>query len=410
MAKKKPEPAVTYDLNFDLRKVKGNPANPRTITDAAKADLAASLDRFGMVEVLVINRRPRGELVMVSGHQRRDALVAAGKTRAPVALVRLAEKDERALALKLNGHSGAWDFAKLDPILRLLAADGEQIDLASLGISQGDINKALADLNDEDDGDDEVPEVQAKAHSKPGEIYALGPHLLICGDSTKADHWQSLLGSEMGDAVMTDPPYGVNYVGKTKDALPVENDDPEGLPALLDGALGNALARTKLGGAFFVAAPAGPLHLHFANWLNKHDILRACLIWVKDSMVLGHGDYHYQHEPIYYGWKPGAPHRQPPDRTQVSVWNFPRPKRSTEHPTMKPVELYERMMRNHTSIGDIILEPFGGSGTTLIAAEKTGRRCRAFEIAPRYCDVIRRRWTRYAKENSIKPGSGALDG
>ena len=167
--------------------------------------------------------------------------------------------------------------------------------------------------------------------------------------------------------------------------------------------------RCKAGGAWYVAAPPGPLHLHFANWLQSKDILRACIIWVKDCMVLGHGDYHYKHEPIYYGWKPGAPHRATPDRTQVSVWEVARPKRSAEHPTMKPVELYERMMNNSTAPGELVLEPFGGSGTTLIAAAKTGRICRAMEIAPRYCDVIRRRWTKFAKDNNKPVGTGGLE-
>ena len=158
-----------------------------------------------------------------------------------------------------------------------------------------------------------------------------------------------------------------------------------------------------------MAAPPGPPHVVFSVWLKEAGILRQVLIWNKDQMVFGRSDYHYKHEFIYYGWKPGAAHRPPPDRTQVSVWDFDRPKKSELHPTMKPVELYEKMLNNSTAPNDIVLEPFGGSGTALIACAKTARCARVVEIAPRYCDVIRRRWTKYALSAGVDPGTGRLD-
>jgi site-specific DNA-methyltransferase (adenine-specific) len=361
--------------------------NPRKISAQAISAVAGSIKEFGFKSPIIVD----AEGVIINGHTRLKAAQSLGLTVVPVVVASdLTPAQVQAYRLADNRVA---EFSEWDADLLKIELDECPIDLGFASFD--DLLKDLPDPEPEtmDEGDpDAVPE---EAHGEPvsqrGEVYELGPHRLMCGDSTSAEDWHAILGDEIGDAVMTDPPYGVNYVGKTKDALLVENDDPEGLPALLDGALGCMFDRCKAGGAWYVAAPAGPLSLVFENWMHGKEILRQCIVWVKDSMVLGHSDYHYKHEPIYYGWKPGAPHRAPPDRTQVSVWEIARPKRSAEHPTMKPVELYERMMNNSTAAGELILEPFGGSGTTLIAAAKTGRICRAMEIAPRYCDVIRRR-------------------
>jgi DNA modification methylase len=379
--------------------------NARKIDARAVSAVAGSIKEFGFKSPILVDT----EGVIIAGHTRLQAAQSLGLETVPVIVCRDLTPDQ-VKAYRLADNRVA-EFSEWDAeLLKLELGDIEmEMDFAGFDELVAELGDGEAETMDEGDPDDVPAEAAGEPVSQRGEVYELGPHRLMCGDSTSAEDWQAILGDEIGDSVMTDPPYGVNYVGKTKDALPVENDDPEGLPLLLDGALGCMFDRCKAGGAWYVAAPPGPLHLHFANWLQGKGILRACLIWVKDSMVLGHSDYHYQHEPIYYGWKPGAPHREPPDRKQVSVWNVTRPKRSAEHPTMKPVELYERMMNNSTAPGELVLEPFGGSGTTLIAAAKTGRICRAMEIAPRYCDVIRKRWTKFAKENGKDPGSGALE-
>lgn len=399
-----------YVAEFDLAKLKPNEANPRTIDDAGRKQIAASLAEFGHVQPIVANLRGKVYEV-VSGHQRLAAALAAGQSLGPVTVVRLSPVQARKLALILNGHAGTFDQAALEAEVRALAAEG--VDLTELGLGGEDgFEAALRKIAEESDvavDTDAVPATRPEAVTQPGELFALGPHRLLCGDSTSAADWQVLMGGDEGDAVMTDPPYGVNYIGKTKDVLLVENDTPEGLSLLLEGALGNALKYCRQGGAWYVAGPAGPLHQVFGDWLIRHEVWRSTIVWYKDSMVLGHGDYHYQHECIFYGWKPGAPHRPPPDRKQVSVWEVPRPKRSEEHPTMKPVALYEKMMLNSTLPGALILEPFGGSGTTLIAAAETKRVCRAIEVSPHYCDVIRRRWTQYAAAKGIDPGTGGLE-
>lgn len=200
----------------------------------------------------------------------------------------------------------------------------------------------------------------------------------------------------------TDPPYGVSYVGKTKNALTLQNDGADGLANLLEGAFAQATKALEAGAPFYIAHPAGGQCLVFGNAIVAAGWqFHQTLIWVKDSMVLGHADYHFKHEPIYYGWVPGPGRsgrgnhegsRWNGDHSQVSVFEVPRPKASPDHPTGKPVALVTAMLANSTETGGTTYDPFLGSGTTLIAAEQLGRRCYGLEIEPRYCDVIVRRW------------------
>jgi site-specific DNA-methyltransferase (adenine-specific) len=180
----------------------------------------------------------------------------------------------------------------------------------------------------------------------------------------------------------------VDYVGKTADALTIENDNLAGLGPLLSSALGNACAASRPGATWYVAAPTGPQFLEFAKVLSELGIWRQSLVWIKNSMVLGHSDFHYRHEALFYGWKPGAVHRSPPNRTYDSVWEFDRPSRSADHPTMKPVELVVHALLMSSQRGSIVLDPFAGSGTTLVAAQGTGRIGCAVELEPKYCAVI----------------------
>jgi len=201
----------------------------------------------------------------------------------------------------------------------------------------------------------------------------------------------------MANCVWTDPPYGVSYVGKTKDALEIQNDslDDKDLEDFLRSALSCAFAYTHPGGAWYVAAPPGPLNHCFSVVLKELGVWRQTLNWIKSQMVLGRSDYHYQHEPIFYGWKPGASHSWHSDRKQTSCLEFDKPQRNGIHPTMKPVELVEYCITNSSKPGEIVLDPFGGSGTTLIACEKSKRQCRTMELDPKYCDVIKNRWEEF---------------
>lgn len=247
-----------------------------------------------------------------------------------------------------------------------------------------------------------------------GEVYQaepIGGHRLLCGDSTNERDVAQLMQDDSADAMWTDPPYGVSYVGKTADALTIENDGAEGLEELLADAFGRADDALKPGAPVYVAHPAGALSLTFLQqFLATGWRLHETLIWVKDSFVLGRSDYHYQHEPILYGYTAGGEGRRGRggengcwygDNAQASVFQVARPKRSVEHPTQKPVPLVAQMLHNSTLAGQIVYEPFGGSGSTLIACERLRRRCYVVELSPVFADVILRRWEKEAGRDAL---------
>jgi DNA modification methylase len=375
--------------------------NPRKNDDAV-ARVAESIKRFGFGNP-ILARRENGEVI--AGHTRLKAALQLGLLAVPVRYLDLAEAEAHLLAMADNklGEIATWND---DAVSEILSEYSEQ-DRVLAGFLEPLQLPSIEPLDGDDDADLEPPEHPV---SVPGEVYELGPHRLVCGSSTDADSWRALMGEDKAQAVWTDPPYGVSYVGKTKDALTIENDelDPEALYQFLADALGMAAAHCAPGAAWYVAAPAGPLFGVFGRVLGELEIWRHTLTWVKDQFVMGRCDYHYRHEPIFYGWAPGGPHFWAGSRKLDSVLEFDRPKRSTEHPTMKPIELVQHCLQNSSKGGWLVVDPFGGSGTTLIAAAKEGRRARLIELAPQYCDVIRRRWGVFARSAGADPGPGAL--
>ena len=360
--------------------------------DARNIDaIASSLSRFGQRKPIVIV----GDGTVVAGNGTVEAAKQLGWTE--LACVRIPwrwtpdEIKAYALADNRTAELAEWDSAIL--------AD-QLIELDAVGWDVSELGFEALEPPTEPDPEDEAPlEFKPEPVTKLGDLYRLGEHLLLCGDSTHSSTYQKLLTSqgkkELVDLVWTDPPYGVSYVGKTKDALTIENDSLnfDELIAFLKAAFGNVKEMTKPGACWYVASPTMPqFFLPFATALSDLEVWRHTLIWVKDIFTLGRSDYHYRHEAILYGWTPGAAHQEPPDRKQDTVWEIPRPKRSEEHPTMKPLELIIRALRNSTNKGQIVLDPFGGSGSTLIAAEQTGRKARLVELDPKYCDVIVTRW------------------
>jgi site-specific DNA-methyltransferase (adenine-specific) len=334
-----------------------------------QAARAAGLDRVRIVE------SDGSELIAV----RRSGLSADAKTR-------LALYDNRAAEL------ADWDRD-------VLADLADTIDLSAMWSDD-----ELADLLDAPDtvelsGDvDAVPEV-VDPLTEVGDLWHLGSHHLLCGDATDPDAVARLMAGEQARCLWTDPPYGVSYVGKTADALTIANDDDAGLEGLLVSAFGAVQSHLAAGASFYIAHPAGPLAPIFATVATGLGwSVRQTLVWVKDQFVLGRSDYHYRHEPILFGYLPGEGRRGRGgvgwygDNAQDSVFEVPRPTVSAEHPTMKPVALIAAMLANSTRRGDLVLDPFGGSGSTLIAGEQLGRPCRLIELDPRYCDVIVRRW------------------
>ena len=307
---------------------------------------------------------------------------------------------EQARAYRIADNQTAtiadWDVDLLQLELADLEALG--VDLDVIGFDNDELAALLAPAPTEGhtDGDD-VPDAPECARSEAGVAYLLGAHRLVVGDATNEADLDLLMNGAAVDLLLTDPPYGVSYQGGTKDALTIENDalDDEAMIAFLDTSLRNTDRVLRPGGAVYIwhADSNGRLFrqaCHGVGWP-----VRQCLIWVKNALVLGRQDYQWQHEPCLYGWKPGAAHQWHGGRKQTTVLEFDRPQRNGEHPTMKPVALFERLITNSAKPGEIVLDPFGGSGTTAIAAERTGRSARLLELDPRYADVIRKRWAEF---------------
>ncbi len=406
--------------------------NARKHDAESTSKLAAGIRRFGFPVPITAWQSERR---IAAGHGRRLAMKAllaedpsfvprnapAGTPpgHVPVMWTEFASEQQfEAFALSDNRQAkNAHDDEMLIAAV-LSDLEGQGIDFDGMGFDDSEIDDLLGALEAENsavegsESDDDVPAVQDEADSIPGEVYQLGPHRLVCGDSTEASIWDRLLEGDAHPPRMlwSDPPYGFAYVGKTADALTIENDalQLDELHELISAALGNANDRCADGAVWYVASPDGPKLMVFARVLTDLEIWRHSLVWEKDRFALSACDYHYRHETIFYGWKPGAGHYWCGDRKQDSVHEFPKPHRNAEHPTMKPVALVRKHIENSSKGQSIVVDPFGGSGTTLIAAASCGRICRTIEIDPRYCDVIRRRWTRWATEHNIDPGPGQL--
>ncbi|MGO9178235.1 MAG: DNA methyltransferase [Candidatus Limnocylindrales bacterium] len=370
-----------------------HPHNPRLGDVEA---IAASLHRFGQLKPIVVQRSSG---YVVAGNHLLRAAQRLGWTEIAANIEEMDDATATAYMLADNRTAdlGAYDDGLLAAIL------GEQAaaeNLAATGYDADDVAALLraagiADERDPDAVSDLPPETEL--YVRQGDLWALGRHWLLVGDATDRDAVSRLTGNAPVDLVFVDPPYGVDYVGKTADALTIANDNlgAAGTRALVAAAL--RLAPLRPGGAFYVMAPAGPLHLQFLLALADAGLtLRETLIWAKDRFVLGHGDYQYRHEPILYGWREGGRHLFRGDRTQDSVWEIPRPTRSELHPTVKPVELVERAIRNSSAPGERVLDLFVGSGTTLIAAERAARTCLAMELDPRYAQVAIERWQAFS--------------
>jgi site-specific DNA-methyltransferase (adenine-specific) len=349
--------------------------------------IKASLARWGQRQPIVVQRKG---MVVRAGNGRLEAAKAIGWTHIAAIIVDDESADAVAFAIADNrtAELAEWDTETLATLLDTLPQEVK----VDTGFTDADLAAMLNDLTPTIT-EDTVPEPPSDPITKPGDLWLLGDHRLLCGDSTKADDVERLMAGAKADMLLSDPPYGVSYVGKTKDALKVENDalGEEDLTALVVAAFDNAEANCRAGAYWYATVPPGPLHILFADDWKRRGILRQIMVWAKDSMVLGHSEYHYQHEPILFGWMPGDRHKNS-DRTRTTLWQYDRPKASREHPTMKPVALWAQAVNDGSRQGEIIYDPFLGSGTTIIAAEQLGRKCYGMEISPQYCDVIVKRW------------------
>ena len=389
-----------------LGSVRRDPNNARLHPEASLSAIRAAYTRFGQQKPIVVSR----DGVVVAGNGQHEAAEALGWTHIAAVETELDGVERQAYAVADNQvpELARWDHEALG---RLLSID--RFEPATLGFDAADVRQVLAKADAAGRGavsDVDVPDVGDRPVSRIGDVWVMGGHRLMCGDSTDEPTVQKLMGGKRANLVLTDPPYGVSYVGKTKDAMEIENDGSAGLRDLLRASLGLAYSVCLPGAVWYVAAPAGPQSLDFSAVLSELKVWRQTLAWVKDSMVLGHSDYHYRHEAVYYGWVPGADHSRPPTRNCTSVLEFDRPKASREHPTMKPVPLWAALMGNSTVRGDICYEPFSGSGTTVVAAEQLGRRCFAIELDPRYVDVAVKRWQAMTGKKAVRESDGAVFG
>ena len=383
-----------------------NPGNWRLHSRAQWRALEGAIGEVGLVAGVIVNRN-NGHVV--DGHLRVELGLARGEATVPVTYVELSAEEE-ALVLATFDPLGAMataDADRLEALLAGLAVDDEALRnmLAELADRSGIARAGLSDP-------DAVPPVRdpAEAYVRLGDLWELGAHRLLCGDATDPTAVTRVMDGQLAECLWSDPPWGVQVTGKTQERLTIENDNPAGSDAVVAGAF--AIAPLTPSARFYVAAPTGQRSLNFRLALREAGWrLHQELVWVKNSIVLGHSDWQLQHESLLYGYVPGpgrpgrgrhAGSKWYGDNAQSSVLTYPKPTANRDHPTQKPVGLVEQCLRNSTAPGDLIYEPFCGSGSTLIAAERLGRRCFAIEIDPRYAQVAIERWQAFTGQRAVR--------
>jgi DNA modification methylase len=389
------------DRVVELRRVragdlKENPRNWRRHPERQRRALRAMLEEVGFADAILARERGDGSLEIVDGHLRRSM---DPEMVVPVLVLDVDEQEADKLLVSLDPLAALAD-ADAGPLAELLASietNSEDLrmlfaDLAAAAEVEGQLG--LVDV-------DEIPAAPSQPRSQAGDLYMMGGHRLICGDATDPAVVSRLMGKERAALLETDPPFGVSYEGKTKARLRLANDDEEGLASLLAGAFGAADFVLRPGAAVYAFHPSGRNAPVFLHAIAERWELKQMLVWRKDTMVLGHSDYHYIHEQIAYARKP-APARWGRGaggwyggNAETTVLEVARPKASREHPTAKPVELLSRLVSNGSTFGDVVLDPFLGSGSTLIACEQLRRRSFGIEIDPVYVDVAVARWERF---------------
>jgi DNA modification methylase len=405
------------------------PGNPRLMPPQEMESLKRSISQWGMVEPIVVRRADR---MVIGGHQRLEAARAMGLRKVPVVYVDLDENEARLLNIALNKIHGEWDLPKLGALLDELR-DLPDLDVTLSGFDGEEMDRLLAELerNQRSEEEERFDAEQAMAEAEqatgptrvqPGDVWELGPHRLLCGDATEAASWERLMDGQQAAAVVTDPPYGINYVGgraaqetriaRARRGVDAPSDaywddlSPEQYRTLLKASL--CLAHQH-------SDSKAPLYLWFAS-THLRDVLacleeagwqeRTLLVWVKNN---GAGalfaQYKFWYEPFFYAFKQGKTPRWRGPSNESTVWQHDKPARNPLHPTMKPVELIERQISNSTAPRQLVVDPFLGSGTAIIAAQRTGRICFGMDREPRYCDVILDRWTALGGREPVRVGA-----
>lgn len=422
--------SLTAEIKQERRKIADlNPAeyNPRKRLkpgDEEYENLKRSIEKFGYVDPIIVNE----DGTVIGGHQRLNVLIDLGYTDADVAVVNLSKTDEKALNIALNKIAGEWDDEKLAMLLHELDIEGYMLE--ATGFNRDEIEEILVDFGDgeidTDKADEDIPDPTITEISRQGDVWKIGRHRLVCGDSTAQWSYTALMQGELAQLIVTDPPYNVDYEGG---AGKIMNDsmDSDSFRAFLADMYREVAAVTEKGAAAYIFHADSEGVAFREEFQNAGFLLKQCLVWVKNVFVMGRQDYQWRHEPILYGWKEGASHyfcdkrnlstvideSGKPDvdsmtkdelaellsliydeveQQDSTILYCDKPLRNAEHPTMKPTSLIARLIENSSRAGWIVLDPFGGSGSTLIAAEATGRAARLIELDPKFCDVIVKRY------------------
>ena len=382
-------------MNIEKKNVKDllpadyNPRKDLQPGDTEYEKLKRSIEQFGYVEPVIWNKQTGR---VVGGHQRLKVLIDSGITEVDVVVVDMNTEKEKALNIALNKISGEWDTDKLALVIADL--QGADFDVSLTGFEPEELDDLFRDdVKDgvkEDDFDVEA-ELQKPVFSKAGDLWMLGEHCLFCGDSTKSETYELLMNGKHAQLVVTDPPYNVDYkgtAGKIKNDKMAEDQFEQFLLAAY-----SQMYESMTDDASIYVFHSDSHGLAFRKAFEEAGFyLSGCCIWKKQSLVLGRSPYQWQHEPVLFGWKKKGKHQWYTGRKESTIWEFDKPKKNADHPTMKPVALVAYPIMNSTMTGCLVLDPFGGSGSTLIACEQTGRTCYTVELDEKFCDVIVKRY------------------
>ena len=362
----------------DIKSVKSNPNNPRIIKDDKFKKLVQSIKDFPQmlhIRPIVVNK----DMVVLGGNMRLKACIEAKLKEVPIIVAEsLTEAQEREFIIKDNVSGGEWDW-------ELLSSEWDTEQLEEWGLDLPD--SMQVELEAEED-DFEAPEGGIETDIVLGDLFEIGEHRLLCGDSTDSDQVAKLMDGNLADMCHTDPPYNINYEGGSKKREKIANDKLDDFPQFLYDVYTTISTALKKGGAIYVWHASTETHNFIQQFLNAGFLFKSYIVWNKNNSTFGRSDYHWKHEPCIYGWLDGASHHWHGDRKQTTVWDIDRPSRSEEHPTMKPIPLCSKPLENSSKQGDVILDVFLGSGSTMVAAHQLKRKCYGMELDPKYCQVI----------------------
>lgn len=381
--------------------------NSRTHSNEQIDQISASIKEFGFTNPILIDENGG----IIAGHGRVMAAKSMGLKQVPcLRLAHLSENQKRAYVIADNklALNAGWDDTVLKLELQALMDDGFDLSLTGFTLDEFNDIEAEAEQTEGLTDEDAVPEAPINPVAKLGDVWQLGGHRLMCGDSTNAEQVAVLMDGGFANMWVTDPPYNVEYKGKTSESLTIKNDSmsDDNFREFLKNAYLAADANMKAGAVFYIWHADSEGYNFRGAAFDIGWQVRQCLIWKKQTMVMGRQDYHWKHEPCLYGWKEGAAHFWASDRTQTTILEFNRPSRNKEHPTMKPVDLIEYQIKNNSKNGHVILDSFGGGGSTLIACEKTNRLARLMELDEKYVDVIINRWQDFTGKTATLIATG----